>query len=66
MPGASDTVTVTGFNTLPADDLLTIEGVEQVSRVGRYPRRTLVGSDAVHHDACFRQMKPAKLTAFFS
>jgi putative ABC transport system permease protein len=34
---STNTQTVTGFNTLPATDLLTIPGVEQVSRVGRYP-----------------------------
>lgn len=28
--------TITGFNTLPAEDLLTIPGVTNVSRVGRY------------------------------
>ncbi len=36
------TVTVTGFNTLPADDLLTIPGVQQVSRVGRYPAQIVL------------------------
>ncbi|MFN8447471.1 MAG: hypothetical protein U0521_02445 [Anaerolineae bacterium] len=36
------TVTVTGFNTLPADDLLTIDGVQQVSRVGRYPAQIVL------------------------
>lgn len=30
------TVTVTGYNILPVDDLREIEGVEQVARVGRY------------------------------
>ncbi len=33
---------VVGFNTLPASDLLNIEGVSQVSRVGRYPARMTV------------------------
>jgi putative ABC transport system permease protein len=33
------TLTVTGFNILPPDDLLAIPGVEQVSRVGRFPAR---------------------------
>lgn len=37
--GGQPTLTVTGFNILPPDDLLTIEGVEQVSRVGRFPAR---------------------------
>ncbi len=30
------TETVTGYNILPADDLLTIDGVDYVSRVGRF------------------------------
>ncbi len=30
------TRSITGFNTLPATDLLTIPGIESVSRVGRY------------------------------
>jgi putative ABC transport system permease protein len=40
--GAADTTTgqttrtVTGYNTLPAQELLEISGVDQVSRVGRY------------------------------
>ena len=36
------TLTVTGFNILPPDDLLTIPGVEQVSRVGRFPARLVL------------------------
>ncbi len=35
------TTTVTGFNSLPADDLFNIPGVQQVSRVGRYNARLL-------------------------
>ncbi|MEP7293470.1 MAG: hypothetical protein ABI835_16920, partial [Chloroflexota bacterium] len=35
------TVTVTGFNSLPADDLLNISGVRQVSRVGRFTARLM-------------------------
>jgi putative ABC transport system permease protein len=35
----AQTQTVTGFNALPANDLLAIDGVYQVSRVGRYPAR---------------------------
>ena len=30
------TQTVTGYNILPADDLLTVDGVDYVSRVGRF------------------------------
>lgn len=41
------TFTVTGFNTLPADDLLNIDGVEHVSRVGRYPARIGVRNQRV-------------------
>lgn len=40
-------VTVTGFNTLPAEDLLTIDGVEQVSRVGRYPAQIILPSQRI-------------------
>lgn len=36
------TNTVTGFNTLPASDLLNIQGVYQVSRVGSYRARLIV------------------------
>lgn len=36
------TFTVTGFNTLPAEDLLDIEGVNQVSRVGRFNGRLVI------------------------
>ena len=41
------TVTVTGFNTLPADDLLTIDGVQQVSRVGRYPAQIVLPNQRI-------------------
>ncbi len=41
------TVTVTGFNTLPADDLLTIDGVQQVSRVGRYPAQIVLANQRI-------------------
>ncbi|MCC6801559.1 MAG: hypothetical protein IT319_01645 [Anaerolineae bacterium] len=41
------TVTVTGFNTLPADDLLTIDGVQQVSRVGRYPAQIVMQNQRI-------------------
>ncbi|MEQ8674256.1 MAG: hypothetical protein RLP44_10975 [Aggregatilineales bacterium] len=37
--GEQTTFTVTGFNVLPTDDLLGVDGVENVSRVGRYPAR---------------------------
>lgn len=33
---------IVGFNTLPATDLLTIPGIEQVSRVGRYEGRLIL------------------------
>jgi putative ABC transport system permease protein len=38
------TFTVTGFNVLPADDVLDVEGVLNVSRVGKYPARLLLRS----------------------
>jgi len=41
------TYNVTGFNTLPAEDLLSIDGVVQVSRVGRYPARIALRSSRV-------------------
>jgi putative ABC transport system permease protein len=41
------TITVTGFNTLPADDLLTIDGVQQVSRVGRYPAQIVLANQRI-------------------
>ncbi|MEP7293459.1 MAG: hypothetical protein ABI835_16865, partial [Chloroflexota bacterium] len=41
------TVIVTGFNTLPADDLLTIDGVETVSRVGRYPAQIVLNNQRI-------------------
>jgi putative ABC transport system permease protein len=41
------TITVTGFNTLPADDLLTIPGVEEVSRVGRYPAQMQLNNQRI-------------------
>ncbi len=41
------TQTVTGFNTLPVNDLLSIEGVAQASPVGRYPARLVLRSQRV-------------------
>jgi len=42
--GEQPTLTVTGFNAPPVTDLLGIDGIAQVSRVGRYPARlTLPG-----------------------
>ncbi|HEX2907347.1 MAG TPA: hypothetical protein VHO69_10835, partial [Phototrophicaceae bacterium] len=38
------TYDVTGYNMLPASDLLAIDGVSQVSRVGRYPGRLVLRS----------------------
>ena len=40
--GEQSTFTVTGFNTLPVDDLYKVDGVENVSRVGKYPARLVV------------------------
>jgi putative ABC transport system permease protein len=37
-------VDVTGYNTLPAVDLLSIDGIQQVSRVGRYDARLVLPS----------------------
>ncbi len=46
--GTTDTgqqeLTVTGYNTLPVADLLQIDGVAAVSRVGRYQGRISIGS----------------------
>lgn len=36
------TQTVTGYNTLPPGDLLRLDGVRQVSRVGKYPAQILL------------------------
>ncbi len=41
------TITVTGFNTLPADDLLTIPGVQQVARVGHYPAQIVLPNQRI-------------------
>lgn len=40
--GEQPTLTVTGFNAPPTTDLLGIDGIAQVSRVGRYPGRLVV------------------------
>lgn len=45
--GQQATFTVTGFNVLPADDLLAVDGVRSVSRVGRYPARLVVRNQRV-------------------
>ncbi|MCL4877533.1 MAG: hypothetical protein KJ064_12805 [Anaerolineae bacterium] len=45
--GASPTEEVTGYNTLPATDLLPLEGVYQVSRVGRYPAQLILPTQRV-------------------
>jgi putative ABC transport system permease protein len=37
--GEQPTLTVTGFNAPPTTDLLGIDGIAQISRVGRYPTR---------------------------
>ncbi len=44
---AQGSVTVTGYNTLPADDLIRVEGVGEVSRVGRYPARLVFANQRV-------------------
>ncbi|HLY28618.1 MAG TPA: hypothetical protein VKQ72_19885 [Aggregatilineales bacterium] len=41
---ATTTQTVTGFNTLPATDLLSIPGVQSVSRAGNYAAQLLLPS----------------------
>lgn len=40
--GEQPTLTVTGFNAPPTTDLLGIDGIAQVSRVGRYPGRLVL------------------------
>ncbi len=42
--GQQPTLTVTGFNTPPIVDLLDLEGVREVTRVGRYPGRLVLAS----------------------
>jgi putative ABC transport system permease protein len=45
----SDTTqTVTGFNILPADDLLTLDGIEYVSRVGRFSAQLAVPGQRIN------------------
>jgi len=39
--------TVTGYNTLPPGDLLTVDGIAQVSRVGRYTGQIVLPSARV-------------------
>ncbi len=41
------TFTVTGFNTLPIDDLYKVEGVKNVSRVGKYPARLVIRNQRI-------------------
>jgi putative ABC transport system permease protein len=43
----TQTTTVTGFNAPPVDDLYRIDGVNLVSRVGRYPGRLVLASKRV-------------------
>ncbi len=45
--GQQATFTVTGFNVLPVDDLLTVDGVSNVSRMGRYPARLVVNNQRI-------------------
>lgn len=42
--GQQTGVTVTGFNVLPAEDLVAIDGVDAVSRVGKYPAQIILPS----------------------
>ena len=44
---AQGSISVTGYNSLPPDDLLTINGVNEVSRVGRYPARMVFANQRV-------------------
>jgi putative ABC transport system permease protein len=39
--------TVTGYTTLPASDLLGIDGVYEATRVGRYPARLVMGNQRI-------------------
>ncbi len=41
------TYTVTGYNMPPIADLLAVDGVAYVSRVGRYPARVVVGAQRI-------------------
>lgn len=43
--GEQTGVSITGFNTLPAEDLLAIDGVDAVSRVGRYPAQIILPNE---------------------
>jgi putative ABC transport system permease protein len=45
--GTQPTLTVTGYNAPPAVDLLGIDGVRAVSRVGRYPGRLMLTGQRV-------------------
>ncbi len=44
---AQGSVSVTGYNTLPADDLVRVDGVNEVSRVGRYPARLVLANQRI-------------------
>lgn len=45
--GQQATLTVTGYNAPPVQDLMSIDGVRQVSRVGRYNTRLVLASQRV-------------------
>ncbi len=45
--GEQPTLTVTGFNAPPTTDLLGIDGIAQVSRVGRYPARLALSGQRI-------------------
>jgi putative ABC transport system permease protein len=40
-------IEVTGFNVLPPDELMRVDGVRSVSRVGRFPARVVIGSQRI-------------------
>lgn len=41
------TYTITGYNVPPTQDLLTLDGVDYVSRVGRYPVQVIAGTQRI-------------------
>ena len=43
----SSTITVIGYNTLPATDLLEVDGVAEVSRVGRYTAQIVLQNQRI-------------------
>ncbi|MBZ0294193.1 MAG: hypothetical protein K8L99_16645, partial [Anaerolineae bacterium] len=45
--GQQATLTVTGYNSPPIQDLMSVDGVRQVSRVGRYNARLVLASQRI-------------------